>query len=684
MKDMQTGNIYALESLTDALRHWSREKSDAVALTFLSGNDADTLTYLELHNRALEIGNELSRICTPGTRVVLGFEQQLDYVSAFFGCVYAGAVGVTSAPPDELRRSKRLNALLADSGAKVILTNNVAADKFKRLTGAGDITVLNTDTLSGGRLAEPYPAEKEELMFLQYTSGSTSAPRGVMLTHGSIAANLKAINADMQPHDDSIYVSWLPLYHDMGLIFMTLAPLFAGCPVYLISPAEFLRYPDRWLRAISTYGGTITAAPNFAYRLCVERTPDALLKELDLSRMEKLINGSEPVRVEDMEAFHQRFAVSGLRKAAVAGGYGMAEVGVYVSCGEMLTGQMAFDRSALENERFVVPLSYRDEATRLVAPCGRVNATHYDLHIVDPETLEECTHDRVGEIWLAGPSKGQGYWKNHDITEAVFRARLAGQSQSYLRTGDLGFVYQGSLYICGRIKEMMILRGRNVFPFDLCAIVENIGQPMRGRRAAAFTVPGDTEDEVVIVCAAKVSKANWRRLAEQIIGELSTQAGVIPADVVFVKNRALMRTTSGKVQHSALRAAYLDGSLSVNFSLRGLQDEEAPVAEPVVNASVQDIDSIIAPDWMARRIGQYCSIICNCEVPPPEQNLFELGLDSLRGVQLIQAIESDLLGHKCPITLSELIDLKTPQRIASVLARSMAPAGAACFQEIVL
>lgn len=686
MKDFRKGDGRSFATLTDALCHWSSEQGDAVALTFLSGDEAQTLSYRELHHRALEIAGDLSRVCRPGARVVLGFEQELDYVCAFLGCVYAGAVAVTSAPPDELRRSTRLQALLVDSGAKVILTNNNAIAKFDGLSGLREISLLNTDTLSAGRLAAPYAAEGEDLMFLQYTSGSTSAPRGVMLTHGSIAANLKAIVADTQPHDASVYVSWLPLYHDMGLIFMTLAPLFAGRPVYLMSPAEFLRYPQRWLRAISTYGGTITAAPNFAYRLCVERTTESLLAELDLSRVEMFINGSEPIRVEDMEAFYRRFAPAGLRKEAVAGGYGMAEVGVYASCGQMLTGHLGFDRAALEHQRRVVPHTDRGAATRLVAPCGQVNPAHYDLRIVDPDSLEACGPDQVGEIWLAGPSKGQGYWQNFDATMAAFRGRLTGQPRPFLRTGDLGFVYRDALYICGRIKEMMILHGRNVFPADLCAIVENIGPPMRGRRAAAFTVPGETDEGVVIVCAARVSESSWRRFAEQIIGALSAEAGVIPVDVVFVQNRALKRTTSGKIQHSALRAAYLDGSLRIDFNLRGPRELTAIEVEPPIAKRGKDTKPLNAPNWMARRISQYFSAICNCEAPTLEQDLFELGLDSLRGVRLIEAIETDLLGTKCPITLSEFIDLKTPRRIAAALARSIAPkdTAVASLQEIVL
>lgn len=683
--------MFNFSTLTEAVAHWSLVAGDAPALTLLSGDDQQTMTYRELYERALSIGGNLRRLCNPGARVILGFGQGTDYVSAFLGCAYAGVVAVTSSPPDELRRSKRLQALIADSGAEVILTNDIAMQHLKDIGLAAGMTFLNTDAMTDERLQSPTPPDAGALMFLQYTSGSTSVPRGVVLTHGSITANLQAINADTKPHADSVYVSWLPLYHDMGLIFMTLAPLYAGRPVYLMSPAEFLRYPDRWLRAMSNYRGTITAAPNFAYRHCVERIPMELAETLDLSQAEYFINGSEPVRVEDMEAFYRRFSPSGLRKTAIAGGYGMSEVGVYVSCGEMLTGHLAFDRAALENEGRVLPLPDRGDAARLLAPCGKVNAEHFDLCIVDPETLLKCESDRVGEIWIAAPSNGKGYWRNREATSETFNGRLADDPRAFLRTGDLGFVYRGDLYICGRIKEMMILHGRNVFPADLCTIVEEIGPAMRGRRAGAFALEGEAGDEAVIVCAARVSEDTWQQLAKQIIAALSSEMGVIPGDVVFVQNRALKRTTSGKIQHKALRQAYLNGSLEIDFSLRRAAiprgtERLAPVTETDQASEVFACDTrlILAPDWMVQRICHYCATICECEAPEPDRSLFELGLDSLRGARLIEAIETDLLGRASPVTLSAIADLKTPRAIAAALVSSMTPRTSTPVKELVL
>ena len=599
-------------SLTEAIATWAEVKGTQPAVSFLKGSSCNTLTYLELHRKALEIAGYVREFCTVGDRVLLGTEQGLDYISGFLGCIYAGVVPVTSAPPDESRTGARLARLLTDSGASVIMSNDASAAKF---AGAvSDVRILNVDTALAQPMDQPADAPRDRLMFLQYTSGSTSAPRGVMLTHSSVVDNLRAIASDTRPHDSSVYVTWLPLYHDMGLIFMTLAPLFAGCQVYLLSPQEFLRHPHRWLAAIGKYRGTFTAAPNFAFRLCVDRIPPSIDSTLDLSSMEYFVNGSEPVRVEDMRSFQNRFASAGVRRNAMVGAYGLAEVGVYVCSGAMLDRQSAFDRATLDDAGKVRSLTRDGTDARLVAACGAANPEHFDLRIVEPSTGEECPPGSTGEIWVSGPSKGQGYWRQDETTAEVFRARLAGRPPEYLRTGDIGFVHDGQLYISGRIKEMMIVRGRNLFPGDICQIVENIGPAMSGRRSSAFTVPGPIGEELVIVCAARVREADRRRLAVQIVGAVTAREGVVPSNVVFVQNRALKRTTSGKIQHGALREAYLGGSLEADYALRSFGGGINGNAQPDASSAFD-----VFPSWLVQRICAHCSRICETGRVEPEQ-----------------------------------------------------------------
>ncbi len=666
MPKTQTIKLPDFETLTAAVSHWARVKPDTVALTLLDGQDTHKLTYRELHARACAIAGGVAEISEPGDRVILGFEQGLDYVCAFLGCVYARRVAVTSAPPTELRKSARLDKLIGNSGACAILTHKHSADMFADV--ADSVLVLDIDQLEAPALDAPEPVDMNDTMFLQYTSGSTSDPKGVMLTQATIAANLKAIVADTHPDDDSVYVSWLPLYHDMGLIFMTLAPLYAGRPVYLMSPAEFLRHPERWLEAISTYRGTITAAPNFAYRLCCERIRPAKRETLDLSSMRYFINGSEPIHVGDMEAFRDEFAACGLAADALIGGYGMAELGVYACLGPIFSEATHFDEARLHHEGLAVAPGPETARVKRIAACGAHNTDHFDIRIVDPETSEARKDGQSGEIWIAGPSVGVGYWENFPATMASFDAKLQGSDASYLRTGDIGFVQNGQLYVCGRIKEMMILRGRNIFPSDICAIVEDISPAMRGRRAAGFVVPGENEEDLVIVCAARCNnKGGCEAVARKIVAEVSRESGVIPADIVFVQNRALSRTTSGKVQHAAVRTAYLEGTLEVDFSLRGGQ--WAPLATTHGPTCAQDS----VPAWMIDQVCGCFAKLSGGDTPGPDQDLFEFGLDSLQGVRLIEAVETELLGRKSNLKLSDLAELRSPRRIAETLALPATP-----------
>lgn len=670
-----------LGTLTDALAHWSATTPDAPALTFLEAGTATSLDYAALQARALGVAGQILETCTKGDRVLLGYEQGIDYVAGFLGCVYAGVVAVTSAPPTELRRSERLVRLLDDSGARAILTNDAAQGAFEAVRDR--VARINTDHATAAPMRAPITPEPDQLMFLQYTSGSTSAPKGVMLTHGSIGANLRAILTDTAPDADSVYVSWLPLYHDMGLIYMTLAPLFAGRPVILMAPAEFLRHPERWLQAISDWRGTITAAPNFAYRLCCDRVKGRKATSLDLSSMRYFINGSEPIRVEDMEAFAEEFAVTGLRREALIGGYGMAELGVYACLGPAFVTDTHFDAKALADEARAIAVT-PDGASdiRRLAACGTANPAHFDIRIVNPATATEMPDGATGEIWIAGPSVGHGYWQNPQATAASFGAALDPVpeglgAQGFLRTGDIGFKHDGQLFICGRSKEMMILRGRNVFPADICESVELVGPAMRGRRAAAFTVPGAPDEELVIVCAARAANAKAAQtVLRQIMSAVSRDIGVVPRDIVIVPNRALSRTTSGKVQHAALRKAYLEGALDAEFSLLCDGDMAPAQADAAARATAQGVSGpvplpaplpVAAPEWLVQRIRAYACDVAGQPLEDADSDLFELGFDSLRGMRLIERIETDLLRKPSHLSLADLSELRTPRRIAAAL-----------------
>lgn len=666
----------AFATLNHALAHWAATRPQALALAFIDGTERVELSYRELHERALRVAAHLSRITQPGDRVVLVFEQGADYLVAFLGCCYARVVAATGASPDEFRRLRRLVGVINDCGARVILSVGQTACKLAPVLAEveAELTVVDVQALGDAPASlVPRSAQDGDLMFLQYTSGSTSSPKGVMLSHRAVSANLEVIKRLTRQHARSVHVSWLPLFHDMGLILMSLSALYGGCPLYLMAPAEFLRNPLRWLELISQVRGTVTAAPDFAYRLCMERSTAQTLAALDLSSLEILLNGSEPIRVDNVEAFHQVFGVTGLRRDAMVAGYGMAEVAVLATLGPILRRPSAFDARALEADGVARPCERHAPHARLVAACGPVDHGGYDVQIVAPQTGQALDGGRVGEVWLSGASVAEGYWDNPKATRAAFNARLADVDHAYLRTGDLGFVFEGSLYVCGRLKEMMIVRGRNVFPGDVCAVAEQVTDTMKGRRAAAFSVDGEDGEQIVIVCAARVNEHNYRAVAAQITGEVARLLGVTPSAILFVQNRALKRTTSGKVQHRAMRDEFLEGRLVADLSVlnhgaatfgpgcRGHRAaEDAPANTPATIAKV--------PGTAVRAVGDACAEVLGCGRLEAAANLFEHGLDSLRAVQLLDRLRSEFgAGQPLPISLADLVELQTPQAIASVL-----------------
>jgi acyl-CoA synthetase (AMP-forming)/AMP-acid ligase II/aryl carrier-like protein len=665
-------------TLTDAMVHWARERADEPALTFVEGTGRTALTYAQLHERALCIAARLATLTRPGDRAVLVFDQGVDYLAAFLGCCYARVVAVTGASPDEFRRQQRLVSVVQDCGAQVLLTAGDSSSQLAPvLAGIGrDMTLLDVravaDDPQAARLDAPLPAGADDLMFLQYTSGSTAAPKGVMLSHHAVAANLRLILQLTRQHRGTVHVSWLPLFHDMGLILMALGAFYGGCPLYLMAPAEFLRNPLRWLELISQVRGTMTAAPDFAYRMCVERATPEKLAALDLSSLEILLSGSEPIRLPNVEAFYQAFQGTGLPRQAMYAGYGMAEVAVCATLGPNLEQVQAFDARSLELDGSAQPCPRDAAHARLVSSCGRVDHGGYDWQIVDPQSLQALEPGRVGEIWLSGPSVGQGYWNNAAATRETFQARIAGLPGGYFRTGDLGFVREGELYICGRQKEMMIVRGRNLFPGDVCAIAEQVTDTMRGRRAAAFGVEGDDGEDLVLVCAARVTADTHRAVAARITAEVTRQAGVMPAAVLFVQNRVLKRTTSGKVQHGAMRREFLQGALPVdgyviNRSHASLQPLLGPQATPAESAQEPAAEADDVPGWAVKAVCDAGSELLSGAALRAGDNLFEHGLDSLRAMQLLEKLQARLAGARALLSLADLAELKTPREVARAL-----------------
>ncbi|MGE6759645.1 amino acid adenylation domain-containing protein, partial [Corallococcus interemptor] len=549
--------------------------------TFL-GDDGEESVWSasELDVRARRIASALRERGAAGERVLLLYPPGLDYIAGFFGCLYAGAVAVPAYPPDPMRLERtlpRLRAIIQDAKATVVLTTSGILELsdfvFEQAPDFRALHWMATDSLPEGGEREWVAPElgPESLAFLQYTSGSTGTPKGVMLTHGNLLHNLSLIHGAFGARRESQGVIWLPPYHDMGLIGGILEPLYGGFPVALMSPMTFLKRPMAWLEAVSRFGGTISGGPNFAFDLCVKKSTPEERRALDLSRWEVAFCGAEPIRPETLERFVEAFGPSGFRREAFYPCYGLAEGTLIVSGGEKSAPPVSVTLSstALEQHR-AEEVSAEVAGARTLVGCGRTLAEQR-LTIVDPETLERRAPGQVGEIWVSGPSVAQGYWGREDVTRETFQARIAGDASGpYLRTGDLGFLRpDGELYVTGRRKDLLILRGRNHYPQDLEATVEAAHPALRPGGGAVFSVEVAGEERAVVVQEIDVRRLGDLRqkleVANAAVGairqRLAESHEVQAHAVVLIEPGSLPKTSSGKVQRHACRAAFLNGTL---------------------------------------------------------------------------------------------------------------------------
>ncbi|WP_233585626.1 non-ribosomal peptide synthetase, partial [Corallococcus sp. CA054B] len=550
--------------------------------TFLGDDGEETVwSAFDLDVRARRIAAALRERGAQGERVLLLYPPGLDYIAGFFGCLYAGAVAVPAYPPDPMRLERtlpRLRAIIQDARASVVLTTSgilgLSDFVFEQAPDFRALQWMATDELPEGGERDwvaPEGLGAESLAFLQYTSGSTGTPKGVMLTHGNLLHNLSLIHGAFGARADSVGVIWLPPYHDMGLIGGILEPLYGGFPVTLMSPMSFLKRPLAWLEAVSRFGGTISGGPNFAFDLCVRKSTPEQRRALDLSRWEVAFCGAEPIRPETLERFVEAFGPSGFRREAFYPCYGLAEGTLIVSGGEKSAPPVSVTLSgaALERHR-AEEVGATELGARTLVGCGQTLAEQR-IAIVDPETLERRGPGEVGEVWVTGPSVAQGYWGREEATRETFHARIAGEDGGpYLRTGDLGFLRpEGELYVTGRRKDLIILRGRNHYPQDLEATVEGAHPALRPGGGAVVSVEVGGEERAVVVQEIDVRRLGGLReqlaAADAAVGtirqRLAESHEVQAHAVVLIEPGSLPKTSSGKVQRHACRAAFLAGTL---------------------------------------------------------------------------------------------------------------------------
>ncbi|WP_413173264.1 condensation domain-containing protein [Anabaena azotica] len=639
-----TKSVNNFSTVVDLLRYRCLEQLNTEAFTFLQDGEAQaqSLTYEELDRQSRAIACQLQVLNLTGQRALLLYPSGLDYLAAFFGCLYAGVVAVPAYPPRNHRNTPRILSIIKDAQATIVLTTTTILQQIKSLLVAkADINMrwLTTDDIQPDIAVDwrKPPINSDTLAFLQYTSGSTGTPKGVMLTHGNLIHNATMTYVCMEHSRQSKFITWLPMYHDMGLIGGVLQPLYGGFPCIMMSPTSFLQNPYRWLAAISNYQGTTSGAPNFAYHLCVQKITPEQRHTLDLSSWDIAFNGAEPVRQETLELFSRTFADCGFRSQAFYPCYGMAEATLMVSgtVKSDLPVTLTVDKTALEQHKIISTNSNKNI----------VNLVGYNLSIpgqkiiiADSENCTPCPENVVGEIWVSSPSIGKGYWQRPEETKATFQAQLKdGSEGTFLRTGDLGFFHHGQLFITGRSKDLIIIRGRNLYPQDIELTTENSHSALRRNGGAAFAIEIENEEKLVIVQELEFrAKPNFAEVVAAIRQAVSQQFEIQVHAVILIKSGTIPKTSSGKIQRRATKAEFLAGNLQIIHSSilnQGLNQ--------VLNfADLGEVTDQNIESYLQQIVAQVLSIPLN--EMNLQQPLSNLGIDSLQAFDLKNRIQKDL------------------------------------------
>src|ERR1700738_3295669 len=558
-------------SLFELLARRAAEQGDERTCVFLSdkGDEEASLTFRELQRRAAAVATRLRRSSNPGDRALLLFGPGLDFIIGYFGCVLAGVIPVPMMLP---RRNSSLDSsasIVANCTPRFVITNARVrtarpdlGDRFSQPQMQW-FTVDEAAEPSGEAEQELPMPRPDDIAFLQYTSGSTSDPKGVMVTHGNLIENLEMLRLGLRNTRQSTYASWVPLYHDMGLIANVLQSMYLGSLCVLLAPLTFMQRPLAWLRAIHDYRAEVAGAPNFAFDLCVQRFRADQVKGFDLSGWKLAFNAAEPVRADTIERFEAIFGAYGFAPRAMYPLYGMAEATLLISSGQRGGGPVirTISLDAFRRNEIATPAGTDDE--HRVVGCGR-NIIGQRIAIVNPQTRQQLGSDRLGEVWVAGPHVCKGYWRNPDATRSTFQARIEGDedNESWLRTGDLGFMDEnGELFITGRSKDMIIVRGMNYYPQDIENTVYDSHPALRRHCGAAVSVLTDKNEEKIIL-VQEVERTHWRGLdIEDIVAcirEAVANEHEIALDAIaLIRPGAIPKTTSGKIQRSLARQMWL-------------------------------------------------------------------------------------------------------------------------------
>ncbi|MDX2247757.1 MAG: AMP-binding protein [Bacteroidia bacterium] len=648
-----------IQTLVELLSVRAENRRGKQACIFLEKGEQPTheLTFDQLDLRARAIAARLQDQGLSGERAILLYPSGLDYIAAFFGCLYAGVTAVPVYPPQMGKQVDRVLAIVNDSAAKAFLTNTEVLEAVRLfmpdLVNGKNESWIATDKIEDS-FAESWktPAiNRDTLAFLQYTSGSTGNPKGVCVTHHNLLHNEAMIQSAFRHREgEMIGVGWLPLYHDMGLIGNIIQPIYVGQPIYLMSPLSFLQKPVRWLQAIDRFRGTSSGGPNFSYELLMAKTTPEEIAALDLSSWTVAFTGAEPVRADTIKRFARMFAPAGFREESFYPCYGMAESTLLVTGGDEghIPAILHLDPVELGAHR-VKPIDENTANALSVVGCGHTWGNQ-KVSIVNPDTCDLCDENQVGEVWVAGESVAEGYWNNPEASEKTFRAFITNTGEGpFLRTGDLGFVYKNELYITGRLKDLMIIRGRNHYPQDIEHTTGQSHIALKPGGNAAFSVEIAGEERLVV--AAEIEPQTLKtHSSEEIFAairrEIALRHELQVYAIALLKRRSIPKTSSGKIRRNACREAYLQRELNLEAEwISDLQEENseevAPETTPTAAFTAARIqDWIVA--WMSKKLG------INTAKIDPQESMQAYGLDSMGTAEFEEDI-SRFIGFKWPV-----------------------------------
>ena len=646
----------AFSSILEIIDHRANTQADDLAYRHYTHEKSVSLTYSELQTAIHRLGHFLKNAGVKRDPILIALPPGLDYVVAVYTCLYIGAIPIPAYPPKRNHNNKRLLNIIENVSAK-----HVISSKFKANLWPSELRVFSVETIGQAPVAalKPYPCQPNELAFLQYTSGTTSLPKGVMVNHANILANLNLM--DHLSHGEiQKTCSWLPPYHDMGLIAGIFLPLYSGVPAILIAPAFFLQSPFRWLELISKERVSTTYMPNFAFDYCVDKTTQEQVKELDLSSLKHVFNGAEPIHHQTAQRFYEHFKNAKLASCALLTGYGLAEATLIVTGARdnQWTTPLYLDKNALA--KGLVQLQDKSSAQSTDFVSSGATFPLHEVAIVDPQSKVKLPELSIGEIWLNGPSVTAGYWNHPEKNKEIFTATLSDNTtKTYLRTSDLGFLYQNELYVTGRMNDLLIIRGANFYAHELEYTAMHAHPALQINGSAVFTI---TEQENELLCIAQelqreqVSSADYQAIIASIRREMLAEHGLQADIILLLTPNGVLKTSSGKIQRNDCKQAYLNQALPIEWAF-SLHSKDRPTP-PALN----DIEAWLFA-WIAKRNGVAVNNLA------PSTLLAELGFDSIAAAELTADAAKQF---NLPLDIGDVIENKTRAELVAALAPTTA------------